>query len=210
VIFDVDGTLVDSNYQHALSWYRAFRRYDITLPLWKLHQGIGMGGDQFVGALAGDEVEQRCGDALRAAWTEEFATMLEEIAAFAGAVPLLEECRTRNLKVVLASSGKEDHVDHYLDLLDGRRLAHAWTTSQDVERTKPAPDLLQAALDKVGGGASIMVGDSTWDCKAAVRLDVATYAVRTGGFSDEELRRAGALDVFSSLEEFQDRLPHIL
>ena len=85
-LFDLDGTLVDSNYQHALAWYRAFRRHDITLPLWRIHRGIGMGGDQFVPYLAGDAVEREHGEALREAWTEKFDAMIDEVAPFEGAV----------------------------------------------------------------------------------------------------------------------------
>ena len=92
---------------------------------------------------------------------------------------------------MLASSGKRDEVDHYLDLLDARDLIDAWTTSADVERTKPDPDLVVTAIDKVGGGEAVMVGDSTFDCQAAARVDVPTVAILTGGFPSQELRQAG-------------------
>ncbi|MDQ3887394.1 MAG: HAD-IA family hydrolase, partial [Actinomycetota bacterium] len=162
-VLDIDGTLVDTNYQHALSWYRAFRRYDITLPLWRIHRTIGMGGDQLVGALAGEQVETEHGDELRAAQVEEFDPMLDELSPFDGARTLLVEIHRRGFKLVLASSGKAKHVDRYLDLLDARSLAEAWTTSEDVESTKPAPDLLQVAMDKVDSTHPVMIGDSTWD-----------------------------------------------
>ena len=84
-IFDVDGTLVDTNYQHALAWFRAFRRYGITLPMWRIHRGIGMGGDMFVPEVAGREVEQAHGDDLRKAWVEEFDQLIGEIQPFEGA-----------------------------------------------------------------------------------------------------------------------------
>src|SRR5882724_8670731 len=115
-VVDVDGTLVDSNYQHALAWFRAFRHYDITLPVWRLHRAIGMGGDQLVAAVAGDEVEERLGDQLRARWSTEFDPMLDEVQPLIGARELLVELRGYGLTVVLASSGKPEHVDHYLDL----------------------------------------------------------------------------------------------
>ena len=91
--------------------------------------------------------------------------------------------------MVLASSAKQDEVEHYLDLLDARELADGWTTSDDVEATKPEPDLVQAAVEKAGGGDAVMVGDSTWDCEAAKRAGIETIAVLTGGFSEQELAR---------------------
>lgn len=205
-IFDVDGTLVDSNYQHTLAWFRAFRRHDITLPLWRIHRAIGMGGDQLVAALAGEEVERKHGDALRDAWTAEFAPMLDEVCPLHGVVELLEAVRERGLPLVLASSGKSEHVDHYLDLIDGRRLADAWTSSDDVERTKPAPDLVAVARKRGGGGDAVMIGDSTWDIVAANKLDIPTIAVHTGGFAVDELREAGAVAVYDSLDELREDL----
>ena len=209
IVFDVDGTLVDTNYQHAVSWYRAFRRYDITPALWRMHRAIGMGGDQLVEAVAGAEAEDKYGDDLRSAWTEEFDKFLTEVQPFEGAQPLLMEVRERGLRLVLASSGESKHVDHYLDLLDGRRLAEAWTTSDDAEQTKPAPDLVETAMAKVDGVHAVMIGDSTWDAKAAKRAGLPTYAVRTGGFSIGELEDAGAAKVYDSLEDLQADLDAI-
>jgi len=205
-VFDVDGTLVDSNYQHALAWFRAFRRLDITLPLWQLHRGIGMGGDNFVAHVAGEAVENRYGAELRDAWTEEFDALIGEIQPFAAARPLLQEIRNRGFKLVLASSGKAQHVDVFLDLIGGREIADAWTTSDDVESSKPAPDLVSAALAKVDGTSACMVGDSVWDAVAAGKLGVPTVGVLTGGFSREELHDAGAIRVFDSLGAMLDEL----
>jgi HAD superfamily hydrolase (TIGR01549 family) len=205
-VFDVDGTLVDSNYQHALAWFRAFRRFDITLPLWQLHRGIGMGGDNFVAHVAGDVVEERHGEQLREAWTEEFDEFIGEVQPFAAARPLLQEIKKRGFKLVLASSGKAQHVDVFLDLIGGREIADAWTTSDDVESSKPAPDLVSAAMAKVDGTSGCMVGDTTWDALAAGKLGVPTVAVLTGGFSREELREAGAVRVFDSLGAMLDEL----
>ncbi|OMH23601.1 HAD family hydrolase [Tersicoccus phoenicis] len=205
-IFDVDGTLVDTNYQHALAWYLAFRRFDITLPVWRLHRAIGMGGDQLVAHVAGDDVEQRHGDDVRSAWVEEFDDMIDSVAAFDGATELLAEVKKRGFRLVLASSGKQKHVDRFLDLIGGKDIADAWTTSEDAEASKPAPDLVQVALDKVEGRDAVMVGDSTWDAVAAGKADIPTIAVRTGGFSVEELTRAGATTVVESLIELRDGL----
>jgi hypothetical protein len=102
--------------------------------------------------------------------------------------------------------GASTAVDHYLDLLDARDLVDAWTDSSDVEATKPEPDLVHAAIDKAGGGEAVMVGDSTWDCEAARRAGIETVAVLTGGFSEAELREAGAAVVFESIEELRERV----
>lgn len=205
-IFDVDGTLVDTNYQHALAWYRAFRRFGITKPLWRVHRGIGMGGDMFVPELAGPEVEESLGDDLRDAWVEEFDLLLDEVQPFEGAYELLAEVKERGFRLVLASSGKSQHVDAFLDLLDARSLADAWTTSDDVARSKPEPDLVATALGKVEGASGVMVGDSVFDVQAAAKLQVPTIAVRTGGFSVGELHEAGAMQVFDSLVAFRRAL----
>jgi HAD superfamily hydrolase (TIGR01549 family) len=205
-ILDVDGTLVDSNYQHTIAWYRAFRQHGHVLPVWRIHRHIGMGGDQLVASLCGDEVEDEQGDDLRAAEKTLYLQLIDEVEPLAGARDLIVDLKNRGRRVVLASSAKPDEIEHYLDLLDARGLADAWTSAGDVEATKPAPDLVEAALESVGGGAAVMVGDSTWDCKAAERAGVKTLAVLTGGFSEQELREAGAVEVFPSIEELRRRL----
>jgi HAD superfamily hydrolase (TIGR01549 family) len=205
-IFDVDGTLVDTNYHHALAWFRALRRFDITRPMWRLHRGIGMGGDLFVAAVAGREVEEAHGDDLRKAWAEEFDQLIGEIQPFEGAHELLAEVKERGFRLVLASSGKTEHVETFLDLIDGKPLADAWTTSDDVAKSKPEPDIVSAALAKVQGASGIMVGDSVYDAQAAAKINIPTLAVRTGGFSVGELQEAGVLQVFDSLVAFRNAL----
>ena len=204
-ILDVDGTLVDTNYQHALAWYRAFRREGIVLPLWRVHRHIGMGGDQLVSALCGERVEREAGDAVRSAEKDSYAELIGEVEALEGASELIAELRERGHKVVLASSAKEGEVEHYVELLDAGDVLR--TTSADVESTKPEPDLVLAALEKVGStDGAVMVGDSTFDCEAAKRAGVETVAVLTGGFSEGELRDAGASLVFGSVAELRERL----
>ena len=211
-ILDVDGTLVDTNYHHAIAWYRAFRQHGLVLPLWRIHRHIGMGGDQLVAALAGDGTEEREGDDIRAAETALYLALIDEVQPFRDSRELLVDLRARGASVVLASSAKAAEVDHYLDLLDARDLAEAWTTSADVERTKPAPDLVQSALEKVGAGPedAFLVGDTPWDVKAAERAGVPTYAVLTGGFSEQELRDAGAADVHESVSHLRGDLDEVM
>lgn len=207
-ILDIDGTLVDTNYQHALGWYRAFRRHEIVLPIWRIHRHIGMGGDQLIEALTDERTEDEHGDDIRAAEKELYFEMIDEVNPMEGARDLIAELGKRGHVVVLASSAKEEEVERYLDLLDARDLADAWTSSADVEETKPAPDLVHSALTKVGGspGDAIMVGDTPWDIKAAGEAGVDTLAVLSGGFAIEELRDSGARDVFESVAELRNSL----
>ena len=205
-ILDIDGTLVDTNYQHALAWFRAFRQHGEVLPVWRIHRHIGMGGDHLVEALCGEDVEEEKGEDIRAAEKALYMALIEEVEPFQAARELIVDLKEHGHAVVLASSAKPDEVHHYLDLLDARDLVDDWTDSGDVEATKPEPDLVRAAVDKAGAGDAVMVGDSTWDCIAAGRAGLETIAVLTGGFSEAELRDAGAAVVFESIEELRARV----
>lgn len=141
-VLDIDGTLIDSNYQHALAWYRALRSVGETCPVWRLHRLIGMGGDQVVMAVGGEDLERRVGDQAREQQGKEVDALLGEMAP----LPV--------------------------------GIADDWTSSADVEASKPAPDLLQVALKKLGappGVSSVMVGDSVWDVEAAKRAGMPAY-----------------------------------
>jgi len=206
-ILDVDGTLVDTNYHHAIAWFRAFRRHDVTVPVWRIHRHIGMGGDQLVVALAGDEVEERLGDDIRVAESELYRELIDEVQMMEGSRELIQDLKATDNVVVLASSAKDWEVEHYIELLDAAEIVDAWTTSADVESTKPEPDLVHAALDKAGeDDEAMLIGDTVWDVQAAKRAGVETLAVLTGGFSEAELREAGAKDVFTSVEELRQVL----
>jgi HAD superfamily hydrolase (TIGR01509 family) len=205
-ILDVDGTLVDTNYHHTLAWFRAFRQSEIVLPIWRIHRHIGMGGDHLVKALCGERAEEEKGDEIRAAEKVLYSELIGEVELLEGARELIEDLKERGHAVVLASSAKQEEVDHYLDLLDARELADSWTTSADVEATKPEPDLVHAAVEKSGNAEAVMVGDSTWDCEAAKRAGLQTVSVLTGGFSEAELREAGAVAVFHSIDDLRKSL----
>ena len=205
-ILDIDGTLVDTNYQHALAWYDAFRQSEVHLPVWRIHRHIGMGGDQLVAALAGDDVEEELGEEIRAAEKALYMSMIASVEPFEDARKLIEDLKAQDRKVVLASSAKSKEVEHYLDILDARELVDGWTTSADVEETKPQPDLVVAALEKLGTSDAVMLGDTPWDIKAAKKADVPTIAVLTGGFSDDELLEAGAAAVFESIVDLRQRI----
>ena len=205
-ILDIDGTLVDTNYQHAIAWYRAFRQHGKTLPIWRIHRHIGMGGDQLVAALTSEEWDDEHGDDVRTAEKALYLALIEEVEPLEGARGLMEDLKGQGHSVVLASSAKENEVNHYLDLLDARELADDWTTSADVEATKPEPDLVRAAIEKADADGAVMVGDTTWDVEAAKRAGVETIAVLTGGFSAAELEEAGAGWTFESIQALRESL----
>ena len=211
-LLDVDGTLIDSNYHHALAWYRAFRQHGIVLPVWRLHRHVGMGGDQFVPALVGQDVDEEKGDDIRAARGEAYAQLIGEVEPLEGARDLIVDLKERGFTTLLASSSPQDELDRYLDLLDARELADGWTTDDDVEATKPEPDLVRAALEKAGADDAVMIGDTPWDVEAARKAGVETVTVITGGFSAQELEEAGAVAVYVSVDELRlhlDRPPFV-
>jgi HAD superfamily hydrolase (TIGR01549 family) len=203
VLLDVDGTLIDTNYHHAIAWYRAFRRHGMVLPLWRIHRHVGMGGDQLIPALAGEDADE---EALSDARSEEFEQLIDEVSPLEGARELIVDLKERGHPTFLASSAPQDELDHYLGLLDARELVDGWTTDDDVESTKPEPDLVRAALDKAGTDDAVMVGDTPWDIEAARKAGLQTVTVITGGYSEQELRDAGAAAVFDSLGELRRHL----
>jgi HAD superfamily hydrolase (TIGR01509 family) len=205
-ILDIDGTLVDTNYHHSIAWFRAFRQHGIVVPIWRIHTHMGMGGDQLVASLTDDETEEKKGDDIRSAEKALYMALIEEVEPMEAAREFILDLKQRGHTVVLASSAKEDEVEHYLDLLDVRSVADDWTTSADVESTKPQPDLVRAAMEKAGDGEAVMVGDTPWDIKAASSAGIETVAVITGGFSKAELEEAGAVIVFESVAELRARL----
>jgi HAD superfamily hydrolase (TIGR01549 family) len=165
-----------------------------------------MGGDQYVAAVAGDDVEERIGDDLRDGQSEEFARLRDECANLEGAYELVAELKRRGHAVVMASSSNEDDLNHFLDQLGVRDLVDDATTSDDVERTKPHPDVIRAALEKAGTEDAVMVGDSRWDVEAAANAGLETVCVITGGWSEQELRDHGAAAVFDSLVALREGL----
>ena len=204
-LLDVDGTLVDTNYHHTLAWYRAFREHGIALPVWRVHRHIGMGGDQLVPALV-PGIEQTDHEAIEDTRASRYAELIGEVQALEEAHELIQDLKERDIAVVLASSAPQKELDHYLELLDARELADAWTTKDDVETTKPAPDLVLAALERAGGGDAVMVGDTKWDIESASKAGIRTVCVMTGGWSRQELLDAGAVAAFESVSELRRKL----
>jgi len=214
VIFDVDGTLVDSTYHHALAWQRAFAEHGIALPMWRIHREIGKGGDRLVPDLAGEEVERERGETLRDLQHQRYSELVDEVQPLAGAHDLLVQAKADGWRIALASSGDAEQLDRYLELLDVAGVPDAIVSSADVETTKPAPDLLGLARDRaapdVPSHSVLMVGDAVWDCEAAHRAGFTSVAVLSGGIGRDELERAGATAVFATLREMRDALDRLL
>ncbi|HEU5038684.1 MAG TPA: HAD family hydrolase [Nocardioides sp.] len=210
-VFDIDGTLLDSNYHHAIAWSRAFQHVlDRHVPVHAIHRAIGMGGDRLVAAAAGDEVEERYGDAIRDRWEHEYDRIIDETELLDGAYDLLVAVGEAGLKVVLASSSIPKHAERPLTLLRADEHSDAWTTSEDADESKPAPELLDKALDKVGGGRAVMIGDSVWDVEAARRRDIPTIALLSGGYGRQELLQAGAVVVYDDPRDLLEHLDEAL
>jgi len=210
-ILDIDGTLVDTNYQHTIAWGRAFADHDVSVPLWLIHRHNGMGGDQLVAAVAGDDVEARLGDAIRMSESQRYAELIDEAGLLPGARDLLTGLHGLGYRIVLASSAKGEEVERYVDMLDARDLVEAWTTSADVDRTKPHPDLVTTAAERLAGAHRlVMIGDTAWDAEAAGRAGVPAIGVLSGGFGASELRDAGCAAVYADAAELAAHLQEAL
>ncbi|MFE6227932.1 MULTISPECIES: HAD family hydrolase [unclassified Streptomyces] len=196
-LFDVDGTLVDTNYLHALTWWMALRQHGHTVPMSRIHRAVGMGSDRLLDAVLGADRAKDDDEAVSDAHGTLYATWYDSLTPFDGAAELLRAVAARGWRVVLASSASEDEVAAVRARLDADDVIDAATSSGDVTATKPAPDLVRAALDKVGAEPedAVLVGDTVWDVEAAGRAGVPCVAVLTGGTTRRELEDAGAVAV---------------
>ncbi len=192
VLFDIDGTLVDSTYHHALAWQRAFDRHGVHLPMWRIHRTIGMGGDKLVTEVAGDAVEERLGDKLRDTWREEYLQIKAEVLPLPGAGELVRKLADDGYLVALASSGDPEFADETLDDLDIREVVTTMKTSADVDGSKPEPDLVEVTLESLGATRAVLVGDTPYDVESAARAGLSCIGLRSGGYSEAELAEAGA------------------
>jgi HAD superfamily hydrolase (TIGR01549 family) len=202
LILDIDGTMVDSTYHHAVAWHRAFRRYGVLVPLWRVHRAIGMGGDRLVSEVAGEHVEADKGADLRSARAEEWADIKAEVEAFAGVRETVEEVRRLGWRIAVASSSPRDDATELLELAGVPDLVDAVVTGDDVSSSKPDPEVLLTALSAVGGSHGLCVGDATHDVQAAMHARLQCVGLRTGGYGVAELQDAGSplvLDAFADL-----------
>ncbi len=210
VVLDVDGTLVDSNYHHTLAWKSAFREHGYDVPAWRIHRAIGMGGDRLVSTVAGERAEDEHGDRIRDSWEKRYDSVLDQVAPLPGARQLLTLLRDRGFQVALASSGIPRHTRHAVDVLNAGEAAATTTTSEDAERSKPDPELLEVALDRVDAERAVMVGDSVWDVRSACEAHIPVVGLLTGGFGRAELEDAGADVVCDDLGELGERLDDLV
>ncbi|MCC3291708.1 HAD family hydrolase [Arthrobacter sp. zg-Y1110] len=200
VLFDVDGTLVDSNYLHAVAWWQAFRRMEHDVPMSAIHRAIGMGGDKLVEHLLGEDRNKDEDEQLDATHGAIFSTWWPSLRSFDGASELLKACSKKDLTVVLASSASGAELEYLRTVIDADSAITDATSSADAEASKPSPDILEAALEAGGLEApnTVFVGDSVWDVKAAGELSIPTIGLTCGGTSEAELREAGALEVYEN------------
>ncbi|HEX5861761.1 MAG TPA: HAD family hydrolase [Nocardioides sp.] len=210
VILDLDGTLVDTVYQHVLAWRSAFLSVGVDLPAWRIHRAIGIGGDRLVSELAGRAVENAVGDEVRQLHALRFEDQLPHVTPTEGASELLETLRTRDLKVVVASSGEKEMTERLLSMLGAAESLHAWVAGDQAENSKPEADLLHMAMEKVSGEAALVIGDTVWDVESARKADYPCVTVLTGGVSGAELREAGAVAVRESPAAIRSDLDDLL
>jgi phosphoglycolate phosphatase-like HAD superfamily hydrolase len=208
VIFDVDGTLVDTNYLHAVTWWEAFRQHDHQVPMARIHRAIGMGSDKLLDHLLPEDRDRTADDGIRDAHRCLYGQYWTRLDAFEGAAELLRACASRGQKVLLASSASEPEMKALRAALDAEDAITAATSSDDAEESKPAPDIVEVALDRAGvsPGQAVFVGDTVWDVKACEKAGVPCIAVLTGGISHHELTEAGAVAVYDSVADLLRRL----
>lgn len=211
VLFDVDGTLVDSNYLHVHAWYRAFDDVGLAVEAWRIHRSIGMDGTSLVSSLAGDaddETRSRAKD-LHSRYYKQSAGLLRPLP---GARELLRRVDELGLQVILATSAPDDELKILREVLASDGLVSAVTSSKDVETAKPQPDIVDVALERAGVGAqdAVFVGDTVWDVEACNRAGVPTIAVLSGGVSRGELEKAGAHAVFEHARQLCDEITDTL
>ncbi|WP_285319800.1 HAD family hydrolase [Pseudarthrobacter sp. lyk4-40-TYG-27] len=208
VLFDVDGTLIDSSYIHTLAWWGAFRQYGHDVPMAAIHHFVGMGGARLVDNLLPPDRDRSEDDDVMASHGALYASHWPSLRAFAGAKELLEQCHSDGLAVALASSARERDLQVMRSVLDADAFIDAATSSKDAEESKPAPDILAAAIKALGIDAAnaVYVGDAVWDMKAAAALDIPAIGVTCGGISATELRAAGAVEVYESPRHLLENL----
>lgn len=205
ILFDVDGTLIDSNDLHAAAWQEAFVHFGVDIPLEEVRSQIGKGGDNLIPSLFPAEMVEARQEEIEDYRSDLFQRCyLPRVVPFPGVRELFERLVEDDVKIVLASSAKQKEVDYHLGLIGAADLVHATTSADDVESSKPDPDIFQAAWKKVSPLSAeqvVVVGDTPWDVKAACKAGLKTIGVRSGGFADEELLEAGAAELYDGLED---------
>jgi HAD superfamily hydrolase (TIGR01509 family) len=207
-LFDVDGTLVDTNYLHAVTWWQAFTKSGYGVDMSDIHRAIGMGSDQLLDHLLPRDRERSKDDAIRQSHDALFSVYWPHLRPFSGAAALLRACKRRGQRVVLATSAGANELQAMRTALDAEDAIDEITSSVDVERSKPAPDIVAVALAKaeVGPGEAVFVGDTAWDVRACKQAGIRCLTVLTGGIGRDELEAAGADGVYDSVQDLLDHL----
>lgn len=207
VLFDIDGTLADSNYAHIDAWWRAFRAVGESVDAWRIHRAIGMDSSKLLESLLPDASEETR-DTAKQFHTAFYSEHMPQLRLLPGARDLLEAVAGRGHAVVLATSAPQNELDRLLELLDAEQWIAAVTSSEDVEQAKPDPGIIEVALQKAGVDAdhAVMVGDAMWDVESADRVGVTCIGVMTGGIGGDELRGAGAAAVYDDAAALLDDL----
>lgn len=212
-LIDIDGTLMDSNLLHVLAWRRAFQRLGRQVEANQILHLIGMGGDQLVPAVLGEDAPEEIQERARTLYTEEFSEkgLSEHVEPFPGAVDLLARLRERGVKVVLASSGEQHDIDRYVQQLGGREALDGLVSSADVAATKPEPDIFVKALEQAGDGASaVVIGDTVFDVEAAGKLGLPCVCVLSGGIERNVLEEAGAAALYHDAADVLENIDEVL
>ncbi|MDP9935514.1 HAD superfamily hydrolase (TIGR01509 family) [Paenarthrobacter nicotinovorans] len=207
VLFDVDGTLIDSSYFHAMAWWQAFRREGFDVEMSAIHRCVGMGGDRLIQSLVPDSTEE-LQEALKSSHSAVFSTFWPALRTFDAARDLLAACSEAGLAVGLASSAQDRDLEVSRKLLDAGSSIDAWTSSNDAKESKPAPDILEACLEKLKLTPKdvVFVGDAVWDVKAGAAIGIPVIALTCGGISAAELRDAGAAEVYDNPRHLLENL----
>lgn len=205
VLFDIDGTLIDSNDLHAAAWREAFLHFGADIPFEQVRGQIGKGGDKLIPSLLPEDLAERCQQQIEDYRSELFRRdYLPRAVPFPGVRPLFERLCEDGRKIVLASSAKRTELDFHLELIGAHDLVAATTSQDDVDRSKPCPDIFEAALARVaplGPDEVVVVGDSPFDMIAAGKTGLKAIGVRCGGFGDDALLDAGAAELFDGPED---------
>lgn len=198
ILFDVDGTLVDTTYLHAVCWWDALRANGHHVPMANIHHAIGMGGDELLDHLLGKDRDHDADDTLSDTHLALYQQYWQRLQALPGASDLLRRCKAAGLQVVLASSASQQELDALMAVLDADDAVDVGTTADDADSAKPAPDIVHAALERAGLDAAdvVFVGDAVWDAAACEKAGVPFVGVTCGGTPEADLREAGAVEVW--------------
>ncbi len=210
VIFDVDGTLVDTNWMHVKSWVMTFKNFGVDVSEEEVLPMIGTGGEKITKKFFSPEQAEKFSEAAIKAHSKNISKIAKTARVFPKVKELLQELKRRGKKIILATSARQNIVDVHIENMGIGHLIDAVVSSSEVKHTKPDPDIFKKALQKAGADASesVVVGDTVWDIIAAKKAEIPTIAVLTGGNSEKDLRQAGAVEVYKDVADLLSQLDH--